>query len=82
MEGSMSTMREDLAAGARHGLADRLSRMGPALREGGVADVFYVAGHRVVLGEGFVTCECPANREHCDHVLRAIAHRNEVTRCR
>ncbi len=77
----MSTVREDLAAGARHGLADRLAR-GPALVAGGVADVFYVAGHRVVLGDGFVTCECPANREHCDHVLRAIAHRDEVPRCR
>ncbi len=41
----------------------------------GVASVYEVAGdhgtYRVIVGDGWTQCPCPANREACSHAIAA-----------
>ncbi len=60
----------DVTAKVRRLLAD--GRVQPA----GCAAVVYVDGdngrYRVILGEDFTSCSCPALRERCSHVCAAL----------
>ncbi len=71
----MSAVSEQLA------VLDVTAKVRRYLHEGrvqpeGCAAVIYVDGdtgrYRVILGEDFTSCSCPALRERCSHVCAAI----------
>ncbi len=74
--GSDLMLRVNLAAGAgaRAGSRMLIGRYAE-VADGGDARVYYVDGFRVVIGQAFSSCECPANRERCPHVNRVLEHR-------
>lgn len=73
---TVSPHRESLPAKAR-----RLLDQGRVVSVGS-ASVWDVAGdnatYRVVLGDQWAVCGCPAQREQCSHVLAAMAALDEL----
>lgn len=79
---------QDLASVARYAEGSRILGERVVTGErleivtGGTAEVYYVGidAQRVVVGDDFTTCECPANREHCKHVERVLRERERVAK--